>query len=253
MLPLPPNEVHLWFVFTEEVRDPMLLREYGRFLADDERRQEARFYFPRHRRQYLITRALVRVLLSRYAGLAPERWRFTKNAHGRPSVAPEHGAAHQIEFNVSHTDGLILCGITRLAALGVDVEGVHRQPKPDLADRFFSAEEARALRDLPPDAQTERFFHYWTLKESFIKATGKGLSQGLDSAVFRFRDEENDLRLEAGPAGVQRDWRFWLLRPADGWIGAVCAPREDHPQLITRKIVPLAREEALDVSVLSRT
>ena len=46
----------------------------------------ARFVFERDRRQFLITRALVRTMLSRYAEVAPRDWRFVTNQYGRPEV-----------------------------------------------------------------------------------------------------------------------------------------------------------------------
>ena len=54
---LPGNEIHLYFSLPEQISDPALLHRYESMLTDDELTQMPRFYFERHRHQYLITRA----------------------------------------------------------------------------------------------------------------------------------------------------------------------------------------------------
>src|SRR5579884_989 len=97
------TEVHLWFAFYSSIHDPAILRRYRACLSDDERRQELRFHFANDRLRYLVTRALVRTVLSRYADVEPGSWTFSRNAYGKPSISIRHGDAACIEFNVSHT------------------------------------------------------------------------------------------------------------------------------------------------------
>jgi 4'-phosphopantetheinyl transferase len=77
-------------------------------LSQEEQRQQLRFHFERDRHRYLVTRAMQRTVLSKYVGIAPRDWRFTSNDYGRPSIAAEHAAARGLEFNLSHTDGLVV-------------------------------------------------------------------------------------------------------------------------------------------------
>ena len=88
-------------------------------------------------------------------------------------------------FNLSHTPGLAICAVGGQQALGIDVEDVTRKTETvDIADRFFSPSEVRALKALPTAEQSERFFAYWTLKESYIKACGMGLAIPLNHFSF---------------------------------------------------------------------
>src|SRR5437763_959951 len=80
------------------------------------------FHFARDRRRYLVTRALVRTVLSRYMDIAPREWAFAVNDYGRPLITNAAAAARQISFNVSHTDSLIILAIAQGHELGVDVE-----------------------------------------------------------------------------------------------------------------------------------
>ncbi len=121
-----------------------------------------------------------------------------------------------IRFNLSNTRGLIACLVALDRDVGVDVEDTERASSAvDIADRFFSPGEVRALRALPQERQRARFFEYWTLKESYIKARGMGLAIPLDQFSFHLDD---------GPAiGISFDprlgddrsaWQFALYQPS---------------------------------------
>ena len=134
------DEVHLWVVFQEEAEAPALLARYREILPDEERAATDRFYFESGRRQHLITRALVRTVLSRYCDVPVEAWRFVRDAHGRPHVAPDQRVPGLPAFNLSHTRGLVACAVALEHAVGVDVEHVDRRTDIDqLAPAVFSA------------------------------------------------------------------------------------------------------------------
>jgi 4'-phosphopantetheinyl transferase len=152
-----------------------------------------------------------RTVLSKYVDIAPRDWRFAVNEYGRPSIAAEHTDARGIEFNLSHTDGLVVMAVTRGRAIGVDVENVRtREVDIDIVDRYFAAEEVAALRALPREKQKQRFFECWTLKESYIKARGLGLSIPLERFAFDLEDAQQ-IRLTIDPGLKDRSgrWSFW--------------------------------------------
>ncbi len=254
MLNLRPDEIHLWLVAPDEVQRPGLLARYGELLTEEERRRQLRFRFAKDQDRYLITRALVRTVLSRYAAVEPQQWCFAENAYGRPEIANEAPGCAAISFNLSHTDGLIVLGVAQQRALGVDAENAHaKKASASLADRFFSQQESAALRAIPHELRTERFYEYWTLKESYIKARGKGLSIPLDHFSFDL-PKTSSIVVSFVPELDDRPdrWRFWLLKPSAECVVAVCAERFGAvPQrLITRRVVPLEGEESFECQVL---
>ena len=97
MLSIPTDEIHLWFTFPENITNELLLN-YQQFLADEERERWQRFHFEKHQHQYLITRALVRTTLSRYANIKPKDWQFSKNQYGKPAIKNPQQA---LFFNLS--------------------------------------------------------------------------------------------------------------------------------------------------------
>lgn len=252
---LAPEPVDLWFTFYEDIRDERLLAEYARLLTEEESAQQQRFYFDKDRHRYLVTRAMVRTVLSRYAPIESAAWRFSKGSHGRPAIENDHPAARALYFNLSHTDGLIMLGVTRGQELGVDTENLQRRPVSiDVADRFFSSEEVAELHATAVAAQHERFFHYWTLKESYIKARGLGLSIPLDQFGFHFPSRTDvQIRMDATLGDSPARWRFWQMRPAPDYMAALCVERRHKvaPRLIMRSVVPMESEEPLVAEVFS--
>jgi len=240
---LPPDEVHVWIAEPERIEDPRLLEAYLGLLSSEEREKQRRFYFERHRRQYLVSHALVRLTLSRYAPVRPEAWSFVTNEYGCPRVK-EEGLG--LRFNLSHTDGMVTVAVANNVDVGVDVEDTVRPGETvALADRFFAPSEVVALRALAVDRQRERFFEYWTLKEAYIKARGMGLSIPLEQFAFELEPGHLprisfDPRLGDEPAG----WQFVQLRPSSRHQAALALRRPRGLALKVRcqRTVPLEQD-----------
>jgi 4'-phosphopantetheinyl transferase len=82
-----------------------------------------------------------------------------------------------------------------------------------VAPRYFTPVEANELAQLPEEQRPTRFYALWTLKESWLKATGEGLAGGLDQVSFQF----GDTRFGAGVVITGDDvarWRFWQALPS---------------------------------------
>jgi 4'-phosphopantetheinyl transferase len=96
VLPLPPAEIHLWLAFYDEITNERLLSDYRALLNQEEKEQQSRFYFARDRQRYLVTRALVRTVLSRYALIDPREWVFSTNAYGCPARSLQRAHAQSV-------------------------------------------------------------------------------------------------------------------------------------------------------------
>jgi 4'-phosphopantetheinyl transferase len=244
-LEIQDSEAHLWIVRPDEVRDEELLRRYRGLLSEDERQKCARFRFEEHQHACLVTRALLRTVLSRYAGVDPEDWRFVTNEWGRPEI-DEPREARWLRFNLSHTKGLVVCLAARGREVGVDVEDRTRKGELlNVAERFFSPFEAEALRALPGEQQLDRFFFYWTLKESYIKARGMGLAIPLDQFSFDLDTAaESGIRVLFDPklGDNPARWEFSAMSYGRRYAVASSIERrgEEELRLVLRETVPLA-------------
>jgi len=295
MFILPPGHVHLWAAQPEQCQQPALLALYRRLLDETETAEGLRFRVEKKRREHLLARALLRTVLSRYAPVQPEQWRFRRSVAGKPSIdwaqvrsagiqtpanplgwhvpaQPEGpaedsspllspggqmpaeipGASHSarpegppgdrlqmlpsggqmpahmpaLEFNLSHTEGMILCAVTAGCPIGVDVEDSFRTAEClPLARRFFHPTETALLENLPADQLLLAFYRLWTLKEAYLKALGAGLTGSLDAFGFRW------------PTGQMAPPRLVRLPPAAETL--VLPPMEaDAPELVSFSSAP---------------
>jgi 4'-phosphopantetheinyl transferase len=276
-LRLDLDAIDLWLASEEELAeraqsDADLPARLRALLSAEERERETRFHFAHDRSRFLLTRALVRSVLSRYAPLAPQAWAFENNAYGRPRIAAALAEAHSatavgddahaqpalhaLDFNLSHTRGLVALAVGRRRAIGIDVEHVAaRTVSPRLARRYFSTREADALADVAEPLRQERFFEYWTFKESYIKARGMGMSLPLERFSFDYPAQDAvRLAIDAELEDAAERWSLWQYRPSGDHLLALCAERgETPPQVRLRRVLPLVYEQALTLAPTRRS
>lgn len=229
---LTDNSVHLWFTQLSAVPASAIVG-YQNLLnpADQERNQ--RFKNGKLRDANTVTRALLRTVLSQYDDCPPHRWEFGAREHGKPYIASPASGLH---FNLSHSVEWIVCAVSRIPVIGVDVERCGREVDVlRLAKRFFSEREYLDVMQCAPEDRKHRFFDYWTLKEAYIKARGEGISLGLDKFSFGFSSH--------GAISIECDEQ--LQENAGAWHFRV-SPREgDHRLALAVK--PGQATHAIDV------
>ncbi len=222
---LSSNAVHVWCASLEQ--DATRIQQLARTLSEDELTRAKRFYFERDRNHFIVGRGLLRTILREYTGIEPNQIEFTYGTRGKPAL--KHPANHnRLQFNVSHSQGLILYAITCDRAIGIDLECI--RPTSDvesLAKRFFSAREYAAISNLPPQQKQEAFFNAWTRKEAYLKATGEGLAQLEQVEVSLIPGEPPQLLSIQQDVQAAKQWSLQALTPATGYIAAVAVEGHD--------------------------
>lgn len=247
------DEIHLWLINENSV-DDALLESYWPFLSPDERVRYDRLRQSGDRKRFLITRAAVRNTLSHYfPDVLPAQWQFSRNSWGRPVIAtPTHSVG--VEFSISHTRGLIAIAVAASGSLGVDVEyTVRRNRTLAIANRYFSSTEVEALQRLPAQAQRERFFDLWTLKEAYIKACGMGLAIPLRSFSFDFSAENIAIAFAAERDDEPQGWQFWQMAASPDHRLALAFKRAGETatmKVVCRALVPLRDSTCIELRQL---
>lgn len=99
----------------------------------------------------------------------------------------------ELHFSLSHSGDYAICSIGA-QEIGSDIERV-RPGKLRVADRFFAeAEKAWLYQEKLPEEQESRMFRLWTMKESFLKVTGLGMSLPLQDFTV-FIEDDGTIRL----------------------------------------------------------
>jgi 4'-phosphopantetheinyl transferase len=219
-----PGIVDVWYWIYESFSEATLADGWSELLTVEERERYHRFRFERDRRLYLATRALVRTVLSRYAAVSPGDWRFVADTSGKPRIAAPN-VSPALHFNLANTPGIVTCAVSVAHDLiGIDVERIDRTTDfVNLADRYFAPSESREIRAVTPANRPSRFFTYWTLKESYVKARGVGLSFPLDRFSFVVDDNAVRISFHSDADDVASAWAFASLYVPPTYLMGVAA------------------------------
>jgi 4'-phosphopantetheinyl transferase len=243
LLRLEDGQIDVWLTSLDGVSSELKF-SYLQFLSESERARWEQFAADDARLQYLVSRALVRSTLSRYAEVLEYAWEFETNRYGRPHVSQPQ-AGRGILFNVSNTTGLVACVVARDCDIGIDVENIMRAFDVDaLAPAVFAPFELADLRQSPPQDRRERFYSYWTLKEAYIKGRGMGLSLPLDAFWFDLNGSSPRLNVTDRCPDIPERWRFhrYAPTPEHRMAVAVAAPRGTEPSIYLRWTTPTSAD-----------
>ena len=217
---LPPlgRDVHAWRIILD--RPEWSIEDLKPILSDTERTRAARFYAARDRDRFIVGRGMLRTILGRYLGIAPDRLTFDAGPHGKPGLVGEHGG---LEFNLTHSHGLAVLAIAVGRRVGVDIESIRPVREiENLVVRFFSPRERAEFVTVAPDRKLAAFFQAWTRKEAYIKAIGTGLATPLDS--FDVGVDPDSAPGLIGVKGKPDEPGRWTMRdfdPGAGFLGAI--------------------------------
>jgi 4'-phosphopantetheinyl transferase len=205
------------------------LRRLEKNLSADERERASRFRFARDRDRFIGARGLLREILALYLNASPARLSFGYSAHGKPFLAGEEYST--LRFNVSHSFDAMLLAIAHMREVGVDVEGVRNNgvaTMEEIAETVLSEPEKQALARLGGEERRMTFLRFWTRKEAYIKADGRGVSLPLERIdVFAPEGRVAVLDEATGEWRTCPRWELRTLAPVPGYVAALAAEGQD--------------------------
>lgn len=164
--------------------EQMTLAERERYLPyipAEKRQRLPKFRHWQDAQRTLLGYSLLSFILARETGYKRDKLEWVFDYYGKP-----HLPGINLHFNLSHSGDFIACAVSP-TIIGTDVETI--QPIDlSIAEHFFSPAEVQDLFRLPEERRMEYFFNLWTLKESYIKAEGLGVSIPLHSFSFQVVD-----------------------------------------------------------------
>lgn len=172
------------------------------------------------RDMFLLGRALARTLVGRALGVSPHGWPWREGARGRPEVdTPDC----RLRFNLAHSAGRVACVLAHDRDVGVDLEDLQRRPvEPAVVTRYCAPAEAADVQ-AAGQAWHDRFLHYWTLKEAYLKARGLGIAVQLAHLQFRIDPLPIRVTFLASLRGHDDRWTFYLTQVSERHLVAVAA------------------------------
>lgn len=177
------DSIKLYFT---DINQRLLLSEYEQciqLITPERANMIERFRFIEDRKRILYGEVMARCLFMKVLDVKNSNLIIDKNLYGKPFFIGIDG----LHFNISHSGRFVLCGISN-EEIGVDIEEI-KELYMDIAKRFFTKQEYETMLKVNQNEVKELFYTYWTLKESYTKYMGKGLSIPLDSfSIKKYAD-----------------------------------------------------------------
>lgn len=203
---LTGDTLHLWTAQLDEVGT-----HRAELLSEPERRRAERILRPQARARWVAARVFLRSLLGAYLDTDPHEVPLVTQPSGKPALAPAASGATclpggepapaqdagqpalapaasrplgvvdprlgELRFSLSHSGGLAMCALTRMCAVGCDLQLPPPPGRlPAVAGRAFGERRAQALCALPPPTREQRLLSAWVRFEAERKRTGAGLA-----------------------------------------------------------------------------
>ncbi|OYT16435.1 MAG: hypothetical protein B7C24_07715 [Bacteroidetes bacterium 4572_77] len=174
----------------------------------------ASFKFPSDQQRSLMAHLIWR---SFYSDLYQKEWNSFEllyNKQEKPSIK-NHAQAF---FNISHSGNQIVVVFSD-KEIGVDVEK-NKGDRRKLNKRVFTKEEIGDMKKQTSLVlEIAYFYRLWSLKESYMKAIGKGMSLNLKS--FSFKEDKDVFSLAFSTE--DKDWVFHTPLFLSDYFLSICS------------------------------
>jgi 4'-phosphopantetheinyl transferase len=169
--------------------------------------------------RYVEGRARLKILLGDVLNTFPNQLRLEIAEYGKPYLVDYP----QLSFNISHSANSLTIAVAYECDLGIDIEQCKaRANLSGLVDKCFAEEEQNYWQQLSEMEQTQAFYQFWTSKEAFVKATGRGFALGLNRCIIDPLKPSGFLSIPEG-YGEANQWFIWNIELGETLCGTLVA------------------------------
>lgn len=166
---LKSGEVHIWSAYLPDNEKD--IHYFATILSEDELQKVNDFRFSKDQKYFMISRGILRSLLGRYLGQAPEKVEIIYGLWGKPCILAEQS----LHFNLSHSKDYAIYAVTHCYEVGIDLEYINYDLDLEgVALSILSSQELAYWNGIASEEKVSTFFKLWVCKEAFLKAGGKG-------------------------------------------------------------------------------
>ena len=172
---LTAERIEIW---QADLNECTFLKFYRYFyiLSKEEKENASSFKIDVHRKSYILSHMILRILLSQYTGIDPQLLEIHKSKHGKPFIKSSN-----LKFNISHSKEKLAIAIAT-CEVGIDIEYINPSFDIDeILDITLSINEKLYIKKLESILQKQQFYLYWTQKEALLKAIGTGINVNLST------------------------------------------------------------------------
>lgn len=205
-------KMKLYKININDLDDPQQNKGLLESVGVKRREKILRYYKSEDRKRSLGAGIIIEQILKEN-GLSEDHLKYSEN--GKP-------VADNLFFNVSHAGDYVV-GVSSDCDVGCDIEKIIDAPI-EIAEHYFNQSEIEYIKS--ESDKNKAFFTLWTLKESYMKMTGMGMSLPLDS--FEIIKTEKEFILGRS----QEKHGFFKTIEFDEHIFSVCSEKENIEDLM---------------------
>lgn len=205
--------MNIYCIHIDQILEKTSFQEMIQYVSAEKQDRIQRFRKPIDATRSLYGDLMIRFILCKYHGFSNNEISYDYQEFGKPYL-PLNPDFH---FNISHSGDWVI-GVVSKDLVGIDIEKI-TDVKTDFSSLAFTDEENQKLMRLHESERNAHFFELWTLKESYVKATGKGLSEGLNT--LKISMDNGIIGIEKNENPVQA--YFEMLECIEGYKIALCS------------------------------
>ena len=143
--------------------------DYTKFITLNEKKKINSYLKCIDRERCFIEILLLKFLIHNFCKIPISNIVIKRNKYGKPYLENNSN----FKFNISHSNELIIVGIDMQNEIGVDIEFI----KKINLNNYIKILKESEIRELSQRKnKLDSFYEIWTIKESFCKEEGKGIS-----------------------------------------------------------------------------
>ncbi|HGD3320613.1 MULTISPECIES: 4'-phosphopantetheinyl transferase family protein [Proteus] len=170
------NEVHIWIGNLANMLCWNKAKSRMHILNNEEISSLFSYHLIKQRHLFLLSRVMLRDILSFYLDIPPADIKLLRNQYGKPFIE-NNDITKKIQFNLSHSHDCVAIAISNTSLIGVDIEYCcHNRELNNIIEYCFSEKDKQYLSYFNETQKKYIFYKMWTLKEAYVKSIGCGLS-----------------------------------------------------------------------------
>ena len=198
---LKKGDIQIWSVSLDA--DEKLRSACLKALGEKGRERISFFKFKQVQESYIISQGGLRIMLSYYLGIEAEKVQIGRLSKGKP-ISLDHP---NLRFNMSNSGRRVVYAFSLDEEIGIDLERLRKMSDLDeLIEKNYNSYEQSYINKIP-EKRLYRFFKFWTIKESYLKAIGVGMRIPPEDLEFEVQNGVYSLQSIRGEVDTE-DWIF---------------------------------------------
>ncbi len=196
---LKTDSIHIWRIDLDRA-----VGDLAELLSTEEQKRADAKHLAQERDRFILGRGALRSILGSYLNVSGDELIFTQGEKGKPAIG---NPGFNIEFNLTHCEGMALLAVAKTVQIGIDLERIRTRPRQlEVAQRMFPEAIHKKLEQLPSEQLNLAFYRHWTELEARAKCEGAG--------IFSIDDLQNEITTHH-------------FSPQEGWVACVAAKGAD--------------------------